>query len=205
MSRLSLSMILSQQHHINSMIYDITNEIESSKKCVLHLEEQLIRMREHVTGLKIKLLEKQTMLEDSILLMNRVQKDKYNEKKIIYSIRCQHYLSSLSKQQYDFQDLPTDEIISTAHKLHFTRCLQNHKVFFPKDENDFDNFEKIHRRNNHIFLSPTFFINTNIWYNITEYDNQFSFTIDSDMSFLSNLEMYNLLIPSSDTIWSITS
>jgi hypothetical protein len=211
MSRLPLSVIISQQHHIQRMIYDVNNELETTKCYLRHLETQLLQTQQQYELLQTQLQEKQNILKDWNILLkskqNQIGKDKYNEKKILYSLRCQQYLTTFSEFNYNFEEMCCDDIISFAHKLHFILCLQNYTTpleYIPINENDFENFEKNHNFEDNIYLSPNIFINFVTYSNITEYNNSLSFTIDSDMSLL-NSEIHHLLNLSPEISWTITS
>ncbi len=214
MSTLSLYVIQSQQHDIQCMIYDVQNEINTIEKDLNTLETHVSDIKKQYDLLKKQLQEKQNLFNDSVLLMNirqtQINNDKLQEKKIIYSLRCQQYLTTFSKLNYNFQNMCSNEIISVAQKLHFIQCLKHHfqshppTPNLPNNENDFDIFEKTHHFQDNIYLSPTLFVQYSTWSQISEYNNQLPFTIDSDMSSL-NLEMHHRLNPSFEISWTITS
>ena len=214
MSCLSLSAILSQQQDIERMMYDIKNELETSKKSLRDFENKLVQEQQQFELLQQQYQETQTLLNDSYILMKnkqiQIEKDKMYEKKIMYSLRCQQYLTTYSNNHYNFQEMCCDEIISLAQQLHFLQCL--HMYFklnpptppnLPNNENDFHHFEKLHNYQDDIYLTSSIFIPLLTWHQITEYNNALPFTIDSDMSSL-NLEMYQQLHPSFEIYWTIT-
>jgi hypothetical protein len=211
MSKLPLCAILSRRHDIDCMIYDIHNELDACKKDIQYITNLLLEREQQLSGLEKQLEERETLLHDCNLLIEKrktqIIQDKMYEQKILYSIRCQQYLLKFSGFHYHFQEMCCDEIISTAHKLHFLQCLKRWNPLItnlPRNENEFDDFEKHYNFKDNIYLTPSLFIHISTWSQITEYNNPLPFTIDSDMSAL-NLEMHHRLNPSFEISWTITS